>query len=51
MVIQAFEYEKGEGKQSSGRLEEFFVSTEGKFTTPFVKSIVEELKKQRDALS
>ncbi|XP_065220269.1 5'-deoxynucleotidase HDDC2 isoform X2 [Planococcus citri] len=51
MIIQAFEYEKLEGKQSAGRLEEFFVSTEGKFSTPFVKAIVEELKKQRAALS
>lgn len=51
MIIQAFEYEKLEGRKSSGRLEEFFTSTEGKLSTPFVLSIVEELKKQRDALS
>ena len=47
MVLQAFEYEKKEGPSSAGRLEEFFTSTEGKFSSPFVQSIVQELKLQR----
>ncbi|KAK7576235.1 hypothetical protein V9T40_012521 [Parthenolecanium corni] len=43
MIIQAFEYEKQDGSANVGRLEDFFVSTEGKFATPFIKSIVDEL--------
>lgn len=49
MIIQAFEYEKQDGSANVGRLEDFFVSTEGKFATPFIKSIVDELKFQRDS--
>lgn len=49
MIIQAFEYEKQGGSANVGKLEDFFVSTEGKFVTPFVKSIVDELKSQRDS--
>ncbi len=50
MIVQAFEYEKQEGSDRIGRLEEFFLSTEGKFSTPFVKAIVEELKLQRNSI-
>lgn len=49
MVIQAYEYEKAEGSNSHGRLEEFFTSTAGKFTTPFIKLILEELNQERNA--
>lgn len=50
MIVQAFEYEKQGGSENVGRLEDFFVSTEGKFSTPFVKSIVDKLNCQRNSI-
>ncbi|GBP68843.1 HD domain-containing protein 2 [Eumeta japonica] len=46
MILQAFEYEKREC--TPRKLQEFFNATEGKFNHPFIKSLVEELYKQRD---
>lgn len=45
MILQAFEYEKAEGKV--GRLQEFFDSTNGKFNHPMVCKWVEDLDKLR----
>ncbi|XP_049811478.1 5'-deoxynucleotidase HDDC2 [Schistocerca nitens] len=45
MVLQAFEYEKSE-KRPHG-LQDFFDSTEDKFSHPKVLTLVDELKKQR----
>ena len=45
MILQAFEYEVKENKP--GWLEEFFVSTEGKFTHPRVVNWAQELYQQR----
>ncbi|PSN43630.1 HD domain-containing protein 2 [Blattella germanica] len=45
MILQAFEYEKLENRPHD--LQEFFDSTEGKFSHPLVKSLVAELDKQR----
>ncbi|KAG7158908.1 HD domain-containing protein 2-like, partial [Homarus americanus] len=45
MILQAFEYETSQNR--IGTLEEFFKSTEGKFTHPKVKQWVEELYEQR----
>ncbi|XP_018018613.1 5'-deoxynucleotidase HDDC2 isoform X2 [Hyalella azteca] len=45
MILQAFEYEVSNNKP--GWLEEFFLSTEGKFRHPRVMSWVAELKQQR----
>jgi putative hydrolase of HD superfamily len=45
MILQAFEYEKaGSGPRS---LQEFFDSTNGKFSHPLVASLVTELNKKR----
>lgn len=49
MIVQAFEYEKKEGSNNYGRLEKFFTSTKGKFSTPFIKNIVEELNFRRNS--
>ncbi|XP_063958735.1 5'-deoxynucleotidase HDDC2-like [Lytechinus pictus] len=46
MISQAFQYEKRENKP--GLLQEFFDSTQGKFSHPLVIEWVEELNKQRD---
>ncbi|XP_038208336.1 5'-deoxynucleotidase HDDC2 [Zerene cesonia] len=46
MILQAFEYEKREN--SPKILEEFFTSTYGKFTHPFIQDLAKELYKQRD---
>lgn len=45
MVLQAFEYEKRQKKPHD--LEAFFESTRDKFDHPLVKSLVEEVQKQR----
>ncbi|KNC82162.1 hypothetical protein SARC_05543 [Sphaeroforma arctica JP610] len=45
MICQAFEYEKAENRP--GGLQTFFDGTEGVFSTPQVKSWVEELKSRR----
>ncbi|XP_056337412.1 HD domain-containing protein 2 [Danio aesculapii] len=45
MIIQAHEYEELEGKP--GRLQEFFVSTEGKFHHPEVLGLVKSLNEER----
>lgn len=47
MILQAFEYETDQNQ--AGTLEEFFKSTEGKFTHPKVKRWVEQLYKEREA--
>ncbi|XP_071503409.1 5'-deoxynucleotidase HDDC2-like [Diadema antillarum] len=46
MILQAFQYEKREGKP--GLLQEFFDSTQGKFQHPTVIEWVRELYKERD---
>ncbi|ORX66672.1 hypothetical protein BCR32DRAFT_286292 [Anaeromyces robustus] len=46
MILQAYEYEKREGK----RLESFFETTRGIFTHPVVLKWVEELYEQRSKL-
>ncbi|GFG36350.1 hypothetical protein Cfor_08610, partial [Coptotermes formosanus] len=45
MILQAFEYEKAESRPRS--LQEFFDSTNGKFSHPLVTSLVTELNKRR----
>nr|CAD7261270.1 unnamed protein product [Timema shepardi]CAD7571781.1 unnamed protein product [Timema californicum] len=45
MVLQAFEYEKEQ--QCPHKLQEFFDSTEGKFTHPILSTLIDELSKQR----
>jgi len=45
MILQAFEYEKAGNKPNS--LQEFFNSTNGKFSHPLVTSLVTELNKRR----
>ncbi|NP_001038696.1 5'-deoxynucleotidase HDDC2 [Danio rerio] len=45
MIIQAHEYEELEGKP--GRLQEFFVSTEGKFHHPEVLGLLKSLNEER----
>ncbi|XP_067010959.2 5'-deoxynucleotidase HDDC2 [Anabrus simplex] len=45
MVLQAFEYEKEEGRVHE--LEEFFESTRGKFSHPLVTTLLKELNAQR----
>lgn len=47
MVLQAFEYETSQSR--AGTLEEFFKSTEGKFTHPKIKLWVDQLYKEREA--
>ncbi|CAG8528880.1 10389_t:CDS:2 [Paraglomus brasilianum] len=44
MIVQAYEYERSENRD----LDEFFKSTEGKFTHPLVKSWVDELYRKRN---
>jgi len=45
MILQAFEYEKA-GKRPHS-LQEFFDSTNGKFSHPLITSLVTELNKRR----
>ncbi|XP_046383022.1 5'-deoxynucleotidase HDDC2 [Ischnura elegans] len=45
MILQAFEYEKESKKPRS--LQEFFDSTNGKFTHPMIVALAEEVYKQR----
>jgi putative hydrolase of HD superfamily len=45
MILQAFEYEKAESRPHS--LQEFFDSTNGKFSHPLVTLLVTELNKRR----
>lgn len=45
MILQAFEYETNQDR--AGTLEEFFTSTEGKFTHPKIIKWVEQLYKER----
>jgi len=45
MILQAFEYEKAGNRPNS--LQEFFDSTNGKFSNPLVMSLVTELNKRR----
>jgi putative hydrolase of HD superfamily len=45
MILQAFEYEKA-GKRPHS-LQEFFDSTNGKFSHPLVMSLVTELNERR----
>lgn len=47
MILQAFEYETDQTR--AGTLEEFFKSTEGKFSHPKIKLWVEQLYKEREA--
>lgn len=49
MVLQAFEYEKRDNCPQ--KHQEFFDSTEGKFNHPFVVSLVDEIKAQRELLA
>ncbi|MPC54574.1 HD domain-containing protein 2 [Portunus trituberculatus] len=46
MILQAFEYETDQDR--AGTLEEFFKSTEGKFTHPKIIKWIEQLYKERD---
>ena len=48
MILQAHEYENGEGKIGSGWLDEFFECTKGKFRNPMVKDWVRELQGLRN---
>ncbi|KAK8398130.1 hypothetical protein O3P69_003809 [Scylla paramamosain] len=45
MILQAFEYETDQ--ERPGTLEEFFKSTEGKFTHPKIIKLIEQLYKER----
>ena len=45
MILQAFEYEKAGNKPRS--MQEFFDSTNGKFSHPLVTNLVTELNKRR----
>lgn len=47
MILQAFEYEQRD--DCPNKHQEFFDSTDGKISNPLVKSLVDELKKQREA--
>ncbi|XP_012254653.1 5'-deoxynucleotidase HDDC2 isoform X2 [Athalia rosae] len=48
LIMQAFEYEKRDSVP--GKLEEFFVSTNGKIRHPFVSQLADEVNVQREAL-
>lgn len=47
MILQAFEYETEQSRP--GALEEFFRSTEGRFTHPKIRLWVDQLYKEREA--
>lgn len=48
LIMQAYEYEKRDN--IPGKLEEFFVSTNGKIKHPFINKIASEITADRDAL-
>lgn len=48
MVLQAYEYERNEGRPLHV-MQEFFDNTRGKFNHPLIKSIAEELDNRRSS--
>lgn len=48
LLMQAYEYEKRDN--SPGKLEEFFVATNGKIRHPFINKIAIDITAERDAL-
>lgn len=48
MILQAFEYEKRDN--CIKKHQEFFDSTDGKISHPFVKELVKEIQMQRESL-